>query len=198
MHPRVAPSLCFAKLLMWKLFLYSQVNKSHFHKKGFVTRKWPIPIISERFVSKEAKQLSENGWFTFLVRISVSQSLFLRFLFRQISKDLIWEARVATGARKFDYITPILKQLHRLPVVRQLEVGDAGMAFKCLHGLTPAYLRVIRLQVRTISSNFRRFNLRGRLTIITSSYMKEGRFHAQKTARRCKTTSARIFSLAEL
>ena len=129
---------------------------------------------------------------------SVSQSLFLRFLFGQISKDLIWEARVATGARKFDYITPILKQLHRLPVVRQLEVGDAGMAFKCLHGLTPAYLRVIRRQVRTISSNFRRFNLRGRLTIITSSYMKEGRFHAQKTARRCKTTSARIFSLAEL
>ena len=72
------------------------------------------------------------------------------------------------------------------------------MAFKCLHGLTPAYLRVIRRQVRTISSNFRRFNLRGRLTIITSSYIKEGRFHAQKMARRCKTTSARIFSLAEL
>ena len=37
--------------------------------KGFVTRQWPIPIISERFVSKEAKQLSENGWFTFLVLI---------------------------------------------------------------------------------------------------------------------------------
>ena len=197
MHPRVAPSLCFAKLLTWKLFFYSQVNKSHFHKKGFVIRKWPIPI-SEGFVSKDAKQLSENGWFTFLVLISVSQTLFLRFLFRQISKDLIWEARVATGARTFDYITPILKQLHWLPVVRQLEVRDAGMAFKCLHGLTPAYLRVIRRQVRTISSNFRRFNLRGRLTIITSSYIKEGRFHAQKTARRCKTTSARIFSLAEL
>ena len=197
MHPRVAQSLCFAKPLTWKLFFYSQVNKSHFHKKGFVIRKWPIPI-SEGFVSKDAKQLSENGWFTFLVLISVSQTLFLRFLFRQISKDLIWEARVATGARKFDYITPILKQLHRLPVVRQLEVGDAGMAFKCLHGLTPAYLSVIRRQVRTISSNFRRFNLRGRLTIITSSYIKEARFQAQKTARRCKTTSARIFSLAEL
>ena len=50
------------------------------------------------------------------------------------------------------------------------------MAFKCLHGLTPAYLRVIRRQVRAISSNFRRFDLRGRLTIITSSYIKEGRF----------------------
>ena len=40
-------------------------------------------------MSKDAKQLSENGWFTFLVLISVSQTLFLRFLFRQISKDLI-------------------------------------------------------------------------------------------------------------
>ena len=180
-----------------KNIFHSQVNKSHFHKKGFVTQKWPIPI-SERFVSKDAKQLSENGWFTFLVLISVSQSLFLRFLFGQISEDLIWEARVTTGARKFDYITPILKQLQWLPVVRQVEVRDAVMAFKCLHGLTPAYLSAIKRQVRGISSNFRRFGLRGRLTIITSSYIREGRFHSQKMARRCKTTSARISSLAEL
>ena len=161
---------------------YSQVNKSHFHKKGFVTRKSPIPL-SERFVSKDAKQLSKNGWSTFLVLISVSQSIFLRFMFRQISEDLILEAGVATGARKFDYITPILKQLHWLPVVRQLEVRDAVMAFKCFHGLAPTYLRVIRRQVRPISSNFRRFDLRDKLTLKTSSYIKEGRFHSQNMAR---------------
>ena len=166
-----------------KNIFYSQVNKSHFHKKGFVTRKWPIPI-GERFVSKDAKQLSENSCFTFLVLISVSQSLFLRFLFDQISEDLIWEARVATGARKFDYITPILKQHHWLPVVRRVKVRDALMAFKCLHVLTPAYLRVIRRQVRAVSSNFGRFDLRGKLTIKTSSYTKEGRFHSQDVTRR--------------
>ena len=94
-------------------------------------------------------------------------------MFRQISEDFILEAGVATGARKFDYINPILKQLHWLPVVRQLEVKDAVMAFKCLHVLTSAYLRVLRRQVRAISSNFRRFDLRGRLTIITSSYTRQ-------------------------
>ena len=167
-----------------KIFFLFSVNKSHFHKKGFVTRKWPIPIISERFVSKDAKQLSENGCFTFLVLISVSQSLFVRVLFDQISEDLICEARVATGARKFDYITPILKKLHWLPVVRQVKVRDALMAFKCLHVLTPAYLHVLRRQVRAISSNFRRFDLRGKLTIKTSRYIKEGRFHSQSMARR--------------
>ena len=68
MHSRVAPAVCFAKLIRDTKKKYSQVNKSHFHKKSFVTRKWPIPI-SARFVSKDAKQLNENGWFTFLVLI---------------------------------------------------------------------------------------------------------------------------------
>ena len=49
-------------------------------------------------------------------------------------------ARAETGARKFDCITPILKQLQWLPVAWQLVVRDAVMSFKCLHGLATAYL----------------------------------------------------------
>ena len=49
-------------------------------------------------------------------------------------------ARAETGARKFDCITPILKQLQWLPVARQLVVRDAVIAFKCLHGLALEYL----------------------------------------------------------
>ena len=37
-------------------------------------------------------------------------------------------------------ITPILKQLQWLPIIRQLEVRDATMVFKCLNGLAPPYL----------------------------------------------------------
>jgi len=33
-------------------------------------------------------------------------------------------ARVVTGARKFDRITPVLRQLHCLPVRQHLQVGD--------------------------------------------------------------------------
>ena len=59
-------------------------------------------------------------------------------------------ANVAIGARNRTTsppghhppgITPTLKQLHWFPVARQLEVRDAVMAFKCLHGLAQAYLR---------------------------------------------------------
>lgn len=134
----------------------------------------------------------------FLFSLASHKVFFFASCLSQISEDLIWEARVATGVRKFDLITPILKQLHWLPVVRQLEVRDAVIAFKCLHGLTPAYLRVIRRQVRSISLNFRRLDFRSKPTIKTSSHVKEGRFHSQNMARRYKTTSARISSLAQL
>ena len=49
-------------------------------------------------------------------------------------------ARIVSGTRKFDHVTPILKQLQLLPIVKQLEVRDATMVFKCLNGLGPPYL----------------------------------------------------------
>ena len=48
-------------------------------------------------------------------------------------------ARIVSGTRKFDHVTPILKQLQWLPIVKQLEVRDATMVFKCLNGLAPPY-----------------------------------------------------------
>ena len=48
--------------------------------------------------------------------------------------------RIVSGTRKFDHVTPILKQLQWLPIVKQLEVRDATMVFKCLNGLSPPYL----------------------------------------------------------
>ena len=43
-------------------------------------------------------------------------------------------ARIVTGARKYEHITPMLKELHWLPVAKQLEVRDILMAFKCITG----------------------------------------------------------------
>ena len=42
-------------------------------------------------------------------------------------------ARIVSGTRKFDRVTPILKQLQWL-------VRDATMVFKCLNGIAPPYL----------------------------------------------------------
>lgn len=49
-------------------------------------------------------------------------------------------AWVGTGARKFDHITPTLKQLHWLPIAQQLKVRDAVTALKCLNGLARTHL----------------------------------------------------------
>jgi len=49
-------------------------------------------------------------------------------------------ARLVTGARKFDHITPVMRELHWLPVQQRIRFKTAVLVFKCLHGLAPAYL----------------------------------------------------------
>jgi len=47
--------------------------------------------------------------------------------------------RVVTGARMFDHITPVLRELHWLPVCQRIRFKLAMMVYKCLHGLVPPY-----------------------------------------------------------
>jgi len=47
---------------------------------------------------------------------------------------------LVTGTRKFDHITPVLRELHWLPVRQWVKFKTAVLVFKCLHGLAPAYL----------------------------------------------------------
>ena len=49
-------------------------------------------------------------------------------------------ARLITGIRKYDHITPLLKQLHWLPVKRRIEYKIVLLVFKCLQGTAPEYL----------------------------------------------------------
>ena len=49
-------------------------------------------------------------------------------------------ARMITGTRKFDHITPTLRQLHWLPVAQQIQYKIAMLVNKCLRGLAPPYL----------------------------------------------------------
>ena len=49
-------------------------------------------------------------------------------------------ARIVSGARKYDHITPVLKELNWLPVSSMLSLRDAILAFKCVKGLAPSYL----------------------------------------------------------
>ena len=49
-------------------------------------------------------------------------------------------ARVIVGARKYDHITPVLKDLHWLPVELRIVFKINLLTYKCLHNLAPKYL----------------------------------------------------------
>jgi len=49
-------------------------------------------------------------------------------------------ACLVTGARKFDRITSVMRELHWLPVRQRIRFKTAILVFKCLHGLAPEYL----------------------------------------------------------
>ena len=49
-------------------------------------------------------------------------------------------ARIVSNTRKFDHVTPVLKDLRWLPVKSQRYYRDAVLAFKCMTGQAPAYL----------------------------------------------------------
>ena len=49
-------------------------------------------------------------------------------------------ARVITFSRKFDHITPVLVDLHWLPVYYRVIFKMLLLTYKALHGLAPTYL----------------------------------------------------------
>lgn len=49
-------------------------------------------------------------------------------------------ARLVTGTRKYEHITPVLRALHWLPVRQRIVFKIAMLVYKCLHNLAPSYL----------------------------------------------------------
>ena len=66
--------------------------------------------------------------------------------------------RVVSGSKKYDHITPVLKDLHWLPIRKRIEFKILLLTFKCMQGCAPLYLRellVKQANTRTLSSNTR-------------------------------------------
>ena len=49
-------------------------------------------------------------------------------------------AKLTTQTGRREHITPVLRQLHWLPVRRRMEFKLAVLVYKALHGLAPPYL----------------------------------------------------------
>ena len=63
-------------------------------------------------------------------------------------------ARLVTLTRKHDHITPILKDLHWLPVEYRIKFKILLLTFKALHGLSPTYLQDL-ISIRKPPRNLR-------------------------------------------
>ena len=50
-------------------------------------------------------------------------------------------ARLLTGTRKYDHITPVLRELHWLPITSRIQYKVTLLVYKTLHGLAPQYLQ---------------------------------------------------------
>ena len=61
-------------------------------------------------------------------------------------------ARVVTGVRKFDHITPVLRELHWLPVRQRNRFKLAMIVYMCLRGLAPPYLADDCVLVSSVAS----------------------------------------------
>ena len=64
--------------------------------------------------------------------------------------------RVVSGSKKYDHITPVLKNLHWLPIRKRIEFKILLLTFKCMQGCAPLYLRellVKQANTRTLRSN---------------------------------------------
>ena len=48
-------------------------------------------------------------------------------------------ARLVLSARKYEHVTPLLRDLHWLRVPERIEFKLSVLVFRCLHGTAPAY-----------------------------------------------------------
>ena len=63
-----------------------------------------------------------------------------------------YAARVICKVSTYDYITPVLKELHWLPVQARIEYKLLTLTFKCIHDKAPTYLsELIRRRVPSCS-----------------------------------------------
>jgi len=66
----------------------------------------------------------------------------LRHLMDRLQSVINAAARSAFSARKYDHITPLLRELHWLSYLERIAYRRAVLAFRCQHSLAPSYLSV--------------------------------------------------------
>ena len=94
-----------------------------------------------RYLTNESAKTAVHAYIT--SRLDYCNSLLYGLPDGQISKlqsVMNAAARLVTKTRKFDHISPVLKELHWLPVKFRTEFKILLLVYKCINGLAPVYL----------------------------------------------------------
>jgi hypothetical protein len=114
------------------------------------TSLWKIGKI-RKYLTRDGTEILMHAFVT--SRIDYCNSLLTSLPHALIHKIQLVQnaaARVVTQTRKFDHISPVLYDLHWLPVVHRIHYKVLLMVFKALSGLAPQYLAdMIELQPHT-------------------------------------------------
>ena len=63
-----------------------------------------------------------------------------KYLVKRLQSVQNAAARLVSGLKKYEHISPVLHQLHWLPVEKRIIFKILLMVFKCLHNIAPTYL----------------------------------------------------------
>ena len=94
-----------------------------------------------RFLTKKATEALVNAYVT--SRLDYCSSLLYgvnKSLIAKLQRVQNMAARVISRVSKYDHITPILRELHWLPVEQRIVFRILVHAFKALHGQAPLYI----------------------------------------------------------
>ena len=110
-----------------------------FHNLKFGDRFWfennkhnPYPFTEGRYFTQHESHFS--------ILTSLLSGYPLDGLLRRLQSVQNAAARIVTGTRRCEHITPALRQLHWLPVRQRIQYKLASLAFRALSGLAPDYL----------------------------------------------------------
>jgi hypothetical protein len=62
------------------------------------------------------------------------------YLIDRLQSVLNAAARLVCSSRKYDHVTPLLRELHWLKMSQRIDYKLAVLVFRCLNGLAPSYL----------------------------------------------------------
>ena len=138
------PTYCIETQLLWRHYRQSVLSLSSHAaalcRSGFYHLRQPPRPLCRPLPAEATKTLVQTF---ILCRLDYCNSLLYGVtdkLMRQVKSVQNAAARLITGAKRREHITPILCQLHSLPVRRRVEFKMASLVYQVLSSKVPVYL----------------------------------------------------------